>query len=69
MTPIGQEPVDLRIEDAIEPERFIDVAELGDVVVRTIDRVERIDDDRNRIIYRMEITGPRSGRGGSAARS
>ena len=58
MTPIGQEPVDLRIEEAIEPERFIDVAALDDVVVRTIHRVERIDDDRNRIIYRMEITGP-----------
>jgi hypothetical protein len=58
MTPIGQEPVDLRIEEAIEPELFIDVAALDDVVVRTIHRVERIDDDRNRVIYRMEITGP-----------
>jgi hypothetical protein len=57
MTPIGQEPVDLRIEEAIEPELFIDVAALDDVVVRTIHRVERIDDDRNRVIYRMEITG------------
>jgi hypothetical protein len=58
MTPIGQEPVELRIEEAIEPELFIDVAELGDVVVRTVHRIERLDDDRNRVTYRMEITGP-----------
>jgi hypothetical protein len=58
MTPIGQEPVELRIEEAIEPELFIDVAELGDLVIRTIHRVEGIDDERNRVIYRMEITGP-----------
>ena len=64
MTPIGQEPVELRIEDAIEPELFIDVADLGDVVVRTIHRVERVDDDRNRVTYRMEITGPAGDRMG-----
>jgi Polyketide cyclase / dehydrase and lipid transport len=64
MTPIGQEPVELRIEEAIEPELFIDVAALDDVVVRTIHRVERIDDDRNRVTYRMEITGPAADRAG-----
>lgn len=64
MTPIGQERVELRIEEAIEPELFIDTAELGDVVVRTIHRVQRLDDDRNRIIYRMEITGPAADRVG-----
>jgi hypothetical protein len=64
MTPIGQEPVELHIEEAIEPELFIDVAELGDVVVRTIHRVQRRDDDRNLVIYRMEITGPAADRVG-----
>jgi hypothetical protein len=58
MTPIGQAPVELLIEEAIEPELFIDVAELGDVVVRTLHRVESLDDERSRVIYRMEITGP-----------
>jgi hypothetical protein len=62
MTPIGEEPVELRIEEAIEPELFIDVAELGDVVVRTIHRVERLDEARNQVIYRMEITGPAADR-------
>jgi hypothetical protein len=64
MTPIGEEPVDLRIEEAIEPELFVDVAELGDVVVRTIHRIECLDDDRNRIVYRTEITGPAADRVG-----
>jgi hypothetical protein len=36
MTPMGQDPVELRIEEAIEPEQFVDAAQLRDVVVRTI---------------------------------
>jgi uncharacterized protein YndB with AHSA1/START domain len=58
MTPAGQDPVELRIAEALEPESFIDEAHLGDVVVRTIHSVERVDDDRNRVTYRMEISGP-----------
>jgi hypothetical protein len=34
------------------------VAELGEIVVRTIHRVTPLDDERSRITYRMEITGP-----------
>jgi hypothetical protein len=58
MTPIGQGPVQLRIAEAVEPELFVDEATLEDVVVRTIHRVDRLEDDRWRIVYRMEITGP-----------
>jgi len=58
MTPIGQEPVELRIAEAVEPELFVDEAELGEIVVRTTHRVERLDDARARVTYRMEITGP-----------
>jgi len=58
MTPEGQEPVELRIAEAVEPELFVDEADLGDVVVRTVHRVEPLGDERNRIVYRMEITGP-----------
>jgi len=36
----------------------VDQADLGPVVVRTTHRIERLDDDRSRIVYRMEITGP-----------
>jgi hypothetical protein len=58
MTPIGQEPVELRIAEAVEPDLFVDQAELGDVVVRTIHRVDRLTPERCRVTYRMEISGP-----------
>jgi uncharacterized protein YndB with AHSA1/START domain len=58
MTPIGQEPVELRIAEAVEPELFVDEAELGGIIVRTIHRVQRLDAERARVTYRMEITGP-----------
>jgi Polyketide cyclase / dehydrase and lipid transport len=58
MTPVGQEPVELRIAEAVEPGLFVDEVDLGDVVVRTIHRVERGEGERNRIVYRMEISGP-----------
>ena len=58
MQPIGDEPVELHIAEAVEPELFVDEADLGDVVVRTTHRAERLDGDRTRVTYRMEITGP-----------
>jgi hypothetical protein len=58
MTPVGQDPVELRIAEAVEPDLFVDEAEFGDVVVRTIHRVEPLEGDRNRVVYRMEISGP-----------
>jgi hypothetical protein len=58
MTPVGQEPIELRIAEAVEPELFVDEADMGEIVVRTTHRVEPLDGERGRIIYRMEITGP-----------
>ena len=58
MTPIGEEPVELRIAEAVEPEMFVDEAELGEIVVRTVHRMERLAGERARVTYRMEITGP-----------
>ena len=58
MTPIGEEPVELRIAEAVEPELFVDEAELGEIVVRTVHRMERLAGERARVTYRMEITGP-----------
>jgi hypothetical protein len=57
MTPHGQEPIELRIAEAVEPELCVDEAHLGDVVVRTIHRIEQLE-GRIRVAYRMEITGP-----------
>jgi hypothetical protein len=58
MTPIGDETVELRIREAVEPDRFVDEADMGEIVVRTIHQVRRIDPDRARVTYRMEIAGP-----------
>jgi uncharacterized protein YndB with AHSA1/START domain len=58
MVPFDQDPIELRIADAVEPERFVDEAELADVVVRTIHRIEALKGGRSRVVYRMEISGP-----------
>jgi hypothetical protein len=58
MTPIGEEPIELRIAEAVEPELFVDEADLGEIVVRTTHRVQRLDPEHARVTYRMEITGP-----------
>jgi Polyketide cyclase / dehydrase and lipid transport len=58
MTPVGQDTVELRIAEASEPTLFVDEADLGEIVVRTIHRVDPLADDCSRITYRMEIRGP-----------
>jgi len=58
MTPPGDEPVELRITEAMEPELFVDEADGGDFVVRTTHRVEAVGHERSRVTYRMEIAGP-----------
>jgi hypothetical protein len=58
MTSHGQDPIELRIAEAVRPETFIDEADLGDVVVRTIHSLVPQDHDRVRVVYGMEISGP-----------
>jgi hypothetical protein len=58
MTPAGDEPIELRIAEASEPGLFVDEAALGEIVVRTTHRVERVDEERAKVTYRMDITGP-----------
>jgi hypothetical protein len=58
MFPRDGEPIELQIAEAEEPEMFADEADLGAVVVRTIHRIDRLDGERIRIVYSMEITGP-----------
>lgn len=58
MTPRGDEPVVLRLAEVRENETFVDVAQFGGVVIRTMHRLERLDVKRTRITYRTEITGP-----------
>jgi hypothetical protein len=58
MTPIGQEPTELRLAEAIEPKLFVDEADMGEIVVRTTHRVEPLEDGLARVTYRIEISGP-----------
>jgi hypothetical protein len=62
MTPFGEDPVELEIAEAAEPDMFVDEANLGDVIVRTIHRIERLEGARSRVTYRMEISGPAADR-------
>lgn len=57
MTPIGDDPVRLRVAELVEGELFVDQAEFGDLVLRTTHRLQRLDQERVRVTYRMEITG------------
>jgi hypothetical protein len=58
MFPHEGEPIELQIAEAVGPQMFVDEADLGPVVVRTIHRIDRLVDERIRIVYGMEITGP-----------
>jgi Polyketide cyclase / dehydrase and lipid transport len=58
MTPVGDDPIELRIAEAVEPELFVDEADIAEIIVRTIHRIEPLNTERARVIYRMEITGP-----------
>ena len=58
MTPRGQVTVELRIADAVEGELFVDEADVDGTIVRTTHRIERVDDERVRVIYRLEASGP-----------
>ncbi|MFD9480599.1 MULTISPECIES: SRPBCC family protein [Streptomyces] len=57
MTPPGDDPILLRIAEAVEGERFVDEARFGDLLLRTVHRIDPIGQDRIRVVYRMEITG------------
>lgn len=39
-----------------ESKEFVD--EAGDVVMRTVHRIDRLDEGRSLVTYRMEVTGP-----------
>ncbi|WP_214416513.1 SRPBCC family protein [Sphaerisporangium fuscum] len=57
MVPGDGEPVELRLADVVENERFADEARFGDLVLRTTHRVEPLGAGA-RVVYHMEISGP-----------
>jgi hypothetical protein len=58
MTPHRQDPIELRIADVVEGEQFVDEAEVTGTVVRTMHRIEALDEYRLRVVYRLEASGP-----------
>ena len=66
MTPKGQDTVQLHIAEVADGEGFIDEADLGGTVIRTIHRLERLDGDRLRVVYRLEASGPAAEQIGAA---
>jgi hypothetical protein len=58
MYPRAGEAIELTIAESKEPERFVDEADFGAVLVRTTHRVERGRGESSRIVYEMQITGP-----------
>jgi uncharacterized protein YndB with AHSA1/START domain len=50
--------VRLVLAEVVVDERFVDVVDLGEVLVRTIHALQPQPDGRTRIHYRTEITGP-----------
>jgi hypothetical protein len=66
MTPKGQDTVDLRIAEVTAGERFIDEADLDGTVIRTIHRLELLEGDRLRVVYRLEASGPAAEQIGAA---
>ncbi|MCQ9182254.1 SRPBCC family protein [Streptomyces sp. IBSBF 2953] len=58
MTPPGDEPIPLRVAEVTDGELFVDEARFGDLLLRTVHRLDRIEHGRVRVVYRMEITGP-----------
>ncbi|MET4097290.1 polyketide cyclase [Arthrobacter sp. UYCu712] len=57
MTPPGDDPILLLIAEAVEDKLFVDEARFNGLQLRTTHRIDRIDQDRIRVVYRLEITG------------
>jgi hypothetical protein len=66
MTPPGEDPLLLLIAEAVKDELFVDEASFGGLLLRTTFRIDPIDQNRIRVVYRMEITGAGADEAGQA---
>jgi uncharacterized protein YndB with AHSA1/START domain len=64
MTPLGDEPIRMRLTEVVPGQLFTDEMDAGDFVVRTMHRLEPAPGGQTRIIYRTEITGPAADQAG-----
>jgi uncharacterized protein YndB with AHSA1/START domain len=56
--PGEDDEVAVTITEVVPGESFTDQADFGDAVIRTLHRLEPMDDGSTRVVYRTEITGP-----------
>ena len=59
IAPVGQSTVELRLSEVSQPKLFVDEANLGDVVVTTFHRMDRLDEGRSRVTLRCSPRSPR----------
>jgi Polyketide cyclase / dehydrase and lipid transport len=57
MKPAGREAIVMQLAAVAENVSFAEVAEANGLTIRIIHRLERLDGQRTRIVYRTEITG------------
>jgi hypothetical protein len=69
MTPRGQQSVELRIAETRDGQLFVDEADLDGTLIRTTHRIERLDEERIRIVYRLDASGPLADQLGAAVSS
>ena len=57
MKPVGREAIVMRLAEVAENVSFAEETDANGLTVRVIHRLERLDGQRTRIVYRTEITG------------
>ncbi len=58
MAPIGQEPVELRLAEARAGELFVDEATVAGTVIRTMHRIDPLEEGRVLVVYALHADGP-----------
>jgi len=57
MKPVGREAIVMHLAEVTENVSFAEVTAANGLTIRIIHRVERLDGQRTRIVYRTQITG------------
>lgn len=66
MTVQDGDTIALRLADVVDGVRFVDEATVADTVIRTAHVVTRLDEQRSRVLYRLEADGPAAAQIGPA---
>lgn len=66
MTVQDGDTIALRLAEVVDGARFVDEATVADTVIRTAHVVTRLEDERSRVLYRLEADGPAEAQVGAA---